>query len=1129
VVPGYLAGMMVLIATPFVRGPADAPRAVPLGGAQNARVRVDPTDAFGSLPITVELWIKLERSDSYNILVARGPKAPGHWELYTLPGSGMISVYHPDLSPTDVQSQRSVTDGRWHFIGWRCDGKRSELFVDGEQVVSTPVSGNLRSATAPIEVGRLIEGTLQCRGEFRAMRISGIARDLAGMAEPFAVDPDTLCLWTTADLAEGVIEGQGSAPLRARVEPPLLSAPSAMLPDDRDATERDEQLALPLSGDPLLDYELALPVVGAGAEPVENAPPQPTPTVLSLNGRWFMQSADPGAGIDNGYWAAGVDRSRWIPADVPCTVQSALLDAGLMPHPFWADNWFREVGGPAPGWPMKRRGPEKLEWWLARGFDLPADWPQGPVRLAFDGVDYSARFFLNGQPLGAHEGMFGGPEFDVSALVRRGERNTLVVAIDPPPPGPPADPDWRGRPVPSVGYGWHYGHLISMGVWRGVGLESVPAAEVRNPYVITRSLDGDVEIDVTIVSGLAESVTRGVFLSIALEGSDRPAGTWRVPVDVRPGLNRVRTRVRVPDAQVWWPLGYGEQPLYRLRAWVEGGGAAETTFGVRTLEMRRAPNARPGDYAWQFVVNGREVFLKGANWCYPDPLLRQEPERYRHFIELARRAGVQLFRVWGGGPVEGDPFYDLCDRTGILVWQEFPYCFDAPDTPGTDPHVLDDQAARVVRRLRNHPSLVLWGGGNEIQQRGMGDALKLLGKRVRQLDSTRAYHITSPWGGDVHNWNVFHGGAPIENYRDTPGPFLSEFGLPSSPARDSLLLYVPENALGHWPPQADDWAVISHSQQFSLGDWGKMLTYAGDYGPVGSWDDFITNSQMAQADALRYGAELMRARAHRGGCGFTFYKLTDVFPGQSWSVVDYYGVPKLAYYAAARVCRPVHAFATFERFQWAPGEEFTAQVHVANDSPANVTGARLAATVYGADGKVLSSSEGGLTAAADGLAGLPEVALAAPEGPFLLCVTLTGADGSQLDESWYWFSFAEITDAVRAARALPHWGYPEDKMPEVFQAYAELPRSRLREALAPTTVEADSWREESPGRWTTTVRNTGPSPAFMVTVTGVPPEPGWYLSDNAFCLRPGAEAKLTLDGPQGEAVPELQVTWWNGG
>ncbi len=263
-------------------------------------------------------------------------------------------------------------------------------------------------------------------------------------------------------------------------------------------------------------------------------------------------------------------------------------------------------------------------------------------------------------------------------------------------------------------------------------------------------------------------------------------------------------------------------------------GSITTPFGIRTIEMRPlAISAPERDYRWQFVINGQSMFIKGANWCWSDPV------------------------------------------------------------------VIDKQISQVVKRLRNHPSLVMWGGGNENAIiPGNDEGLFLTGKRCRQFDPSRPFHRTDPWGGSKHNWDVWHLGTPMDKgYNKKPGGFYGEYGFPTMTGYSSSLKYLPKETLDIWPPDPNNGGVKIHMCMFNTKDLLNNMRYC-DYGPIKSWENFTEYSQIAQGDWLMYSAEGQRVGSGENKSGFWFYKLTELFPGYSWGVIDFYGTPKLAYYRA---------------------------------------------------------------------------------------------------------------------------------------------------------------------------------------------------------------------------------------
>ncbi|RKN39494.1 glycoside hydrolase family 2 protein [Streptomyces hoynatensis] len=956
-----------------------------------------------------------------------------------------------------------------------------------------------------------------------------------------------------------------------------------------DDVEEERYRRARIVGDDFAEHHACLPVehvptapAPAGALPEPGAPGDR----LSLAGEWRMASHRPAAAFSIGHWTAppgqkpkggppswwreDTDRSGWLPARVPGTVQSALVEAGVLPDPHRDDATWEELTrhGVPREWPwhFRRTRVEEREWWLARRFTAPAGWAGSRVLLRFDGLDYAATVYVNGTPLRHHTGMFGGPDVEVTELLRHGpgETNEVVVRLFPPPR------DWHGVPKGSPGWGWHYGHLISMGIWREVWLERVPAVEVTDLFVRTVSLEGDrarlsVTCDLTHREAAPLTLSFTGRIAPADPDAPRPAGAgdpasdgpagpggagdpedpaggrvvcFTGSVTAHRGTHRYAFEVTLEQPRVWWPLGYGAQPLHRLdlavrAAGADGGegpeaGSASCEFGVRTIEMAGLPDW-PGEenYRWRFVVNGRPLFVKGANWCWTDPLLAEDFEaKNAHLLTLARDANIQLLRAWGGGIVESDAFYRACDRLGILVYQEFPLTFGLPEAPATDLGVLDRQVSRIVRRLRNHPSLVMWGGGNEnAHHAGADEPHLLMGRRCRRLDPSRPFHRTSPEGGSAHNYTVYHEGLPVDvGYPNVDAAFYGEYGIPSQPAPRMQERYLPAEKLAAWPPP-EDGGILAHQAQFGLFDLVKQLRYA-DYGPVAGWETLAAYGQLAQGDALRYASEMLRARSGAHTSGFLFYKLTDLFPGASWSVVDFYGVPKLSYWRVRQFCRARCGFAFRRSLTVAPGERFTAGVHLANDTPRAWRDARVTATLYGHDLTELHRRHATVTVAAD--ARVHAFDLDADCGAYagrllVLRVAVHEADGTLASDQWYWYNDRVKPGRIRELEALPLDELAALPVAEVIAAYAEpkpaplleLPRTRLTAA-----VSADGAALE--------IANEGPVPAVHVVVEGFDGGPGTARpADNALGLGPGERRRVPFEGGPAAGLPHLSVRAFN--
>jgi len=361
-----------------------------------------------------------------------------------------------------------------------------------------------------------------------------------------------------------------------------------------------------------------------------------------------------------------------------------------------------------------------------------------------------------------------------------------------------------------------------------------------------------------------------------------------------------------------------------------------------------------------------------------------------------------------------------------------------------------------------------------------------------------------------------------------PSPFFGEFGLPSMSDREECLKYLPPEKLEIWPPKQDDGAIIAHMNQFGYGDLAKVMRYA-DYAPIRSWNDYIEYSQMAQGDEIAFAANVQRAGSYLNKGGLWFYKLTDLFPGHSWSVLGFHGQPKLSYYRAKQFYAPQAAFAHATKYDWMPGEPFCASLHVSNDSGKPLENAVVRAVIYGSDLREVWSREDKVPAlGASSRTELDPIEVTLPKDkdkPFLLAVSLRDSSGRQISDQWRWFNFRAKSPAVLEVEKITGVGWPHDRAPEAFKAYAELPEARLLNL--PKTRLSESVRRDGKRGAITVLNETG-LPAFNVIIEGFPPNYGDYLGDNSFCLYPHEERTIPFDlASADESLEGLSVRAWN--
>ncbi len=497
-----------------------------------------------------------------------------------------------------------------------------------------------------------------------------------------------------------------------------------------------------------------------------------------------------------------------LPASVPGCVHTDLLAAGLIPDPFLG------------------RGETEVAWVGRRAWTYERDLAAGDsaherTDLVFDGLDTVAEILLDGRPLGRVRNMHRSYRFDVTGLSGRltvrfasayDEAEAVRAAVGDR-PGAYAEPYQYVRKM-ACSFGWDWGPPWSPPgsggrcAWSTGRRPGSPGCVRWSPWRTARAWS----------TWPSTSGAPG-------RGAARGRGVRRRRARPRPDRGTAGTvRLRVPDARLWWPRGYGEQPLYDVEVRLLHAGEAVDTWrrriGFRTVELDTSADAHGTGFT--LVVNGERLFARGVNWipddAFPSRITR---DRYRRRLEQAAAAGVDLVRVWGGGIYESEDFYDACDELGLLVWQDFPFaCAAYPEEQPLRGEVEAEARENVVR-LMPHPSLVLWNGNNENlwgfrdwdwepalagDSWGEGYYLGLLPRVVAEVDPTRPYTAGSPWSGSWlrhpndpahgthHSWEVWNRRDYADYRLDVPR-FVAEFGWQAPPAYATLRRALPGEEL----------------------------------------------------------------------------------------------------------------------------------------------------------------------------------------------------------------------------------------------------------------------------------------------------------------------------------------------
>jgi beta-mannosidase len=656
---------------------------------------------------------------------------------------------------------------------------------------------------------------------------------------------------------------------------------------------------------------------------------------------------------DEWEWHVGPDKPRdapgWLPARVPGSVLDDLARAGEVPDPYVARQSRLSEWVPRRAWAYRR-------WFTL----APLTGGRRAV-LRFDGVDHEATVLVDGTVVARNTGMFRPFEADVTDLVRDGGEHLLAVVVHPAPATEPqVGRTERVRVHKSrMGYGWDFcPPMIHQGIWRGVRLETSGPVRLRAATAATGLGPGERglregTLQVTADLAVTGATPAGTRLSVRLKDGDSVVAECERPVGALTADTRIELELPVAAPRLWWPRGAGAPHLYEVEVRLADGDRAAVRrlpAGFRRVELLRNEGAPDDALPYTLAVNGVRQYANGWNWVPIDAQYGVErPEKLAHLLQLAHDAHVNLLRVWGGGLVETEEFYTLCDRLGLMVWQEFAMSSSGmASTPARDEdfvRLMVEEAHAVVPARRHHPSLVLWCGGNELQD-GEGrpldesaPVLRALRDTLRVLDPGRAWLPSSPSGPvfinradtiaetpdglhDVHGpWE--HQGLTAHNALYDSGTCLlhSEFGVEGMANRRTLERLVPETSQ-RWPAHRGN-PVYAH-----LGAWwnNEPLVQEAFGGRLDTVDALRRASQHLQYDGLRYAVEANRRRAFRSS-GVLPWQFNESYPN-AWctAAVDHRGDPKPAYHGVRRAYRPVHVCAAFAGPAWAGRPAVTAQV-----------------------------------------------------------------------------------------------------------------------------------------------------------------------------------------------------------
>ncbi len=644
--------------------------------------------------------------------------------------------------------------------------------------------------------------------------------------------------------------------------------------------------------------------------------------------------------------ASETDRAElkeWHPAQVPGVVQTDLLSDGLIPDPFYQDNDTR----------LQWIG--LTDWEYRTTFEADsATMSHEHVDLVFDGLDTYADVYVNDKAVLHGDNMFRCWRVPAKALLKAGPNTIRVVFHS---PIESMIPKVKALPyiLPSVTshntgneeniatapytrkaayqYGWDWGpRYVTEGIWKPVRIETWDTLRIENFHIQQQRVDKDaaaLTAELQIESG--RSTAANVEITYA-ELSGAAVAPIRQIVQLDPGMNRVSVPIHIASPKLWYPAGYGSPDRYRFSAMVRNGrevaAKSELKTGLRSIELRR--EVTKTGKSFEFVVNGIAIFAKGADVIPSDSFPnRVTPEIHRQILQAARDAHMNMVREWGGGIYESDDFYDICDELGIMVWQEFMFGGDMVPGGADFQDNVKQEAIEQVERLRDHPSIVLWCGNNEIEtgwvhwddRKNFKESIApenrddvwqdyvvlfhgILPGVVNRYGSPVPYWPSSPSAnfeappdsqtdGDMHYWQVWHALAPIEEYTHQFPRFMSEFGFQSFPEMRTIRAFAQ-------PGDMDIRSATMQEHQKNHGGNERILSYMLRWYPEPKdFPAFVYLSQVLQAEAIKVGAEHLR-RQRPNTMGSLYWQLNDCWPVASWASIDYYGRWKALQYYARR-------------------------------------------------------------------------------------------------------------------------------------------------------------------------------------------------------------------------------------
>ena len=882
---------------------------------------------------------------------------------------------------------------------------------------------------------------------------------------------------------------------------------------------------------------------------------------LDISADWLLSSKDnpivnPSELRDN----------TWFTVAYPTSVQIAHFKAGKLGDPYQNLNALEH---------------EKLEqkvWYYKKEFVLPRQSKGSNVLLNFDGIDYFAKVWLNGKLLGTHRGIFGGPVIDISSDAIYDGKNELLVEVL---SANYNRPDFQWSKPGEIVKGWFLTGgsamepYFNLGLWRNVRIEIVPSYHIERPFLFTKKIDNNrasIGFTMELFSGTNSQAyqlhpwgNQQISNYSSPYNKERPKNKpvkdkLTVTVDlidhgstafskefspyIIEGRCFMEEEFTVNNPKLWYPNGVGQSDFYRVKITLNVNGKPvdriEFDFGIRTIEHVRSAGIRTGDRweNWQFVINGKKLFVKGINWMPVDALYDLTADKYDWAIRMAKNAGIQIFRIWGSALMESKEFYDACNKYGIMVWQDFNIAnFDTPDWPQ---EVWEAQVCQNIFRLRNQPSLAVWCGGNEFNPYSYGNAasIGILERNIAIFDPTRLFVRTSPDAGSIHSYPDFD---PVWYKGFDIIPYVSETGIHCMTDAINIREVVSANELTDLSGMYNaDFAskhpdFVMHFAEYNPSRVPRMLSRASHI------DNMAKPSLEAIVEASQVGAGefyQVMSEGFQSNYPITVGLMPWVYK-RPWPVVaainlvDGFGQPSAPYYFLKRTYEPTRVMLDIKRILWAPGEQFPIGIKVLNGvcQPA-FTGKievqvlddrfkeiwKQNATIEVATGTSVSSVDLGTFQ-------IPEQYR---EKIFFVVATLYNESGKMVSRADYW------PRTIKNMEDSEFYGKYSTE-PVNWPALEAGPWIKPTVAKTKTSLVISDVKYISSGNnmgsLTFTIKNTGKAPSFMTHMEMEGVKRLFFATDNFFWLPAGESKDIKMEIKIRDEQPannfQLTVKSWN--